>query len=198
MTLLLRTLLVLFSVLLPQIALAHSPIKGIGYFLNGMLHPLLVPAQVIIIVALGLLYGQHKEDKNKRSVLIFLTAIIAGLVLTGMFIIPDVSMLLLVVATIIGLIVISGLTLPQSVYIILAVAVGCIVGLDSAQIDLDTKSTIVSLFGSGVGIYFLFLYSMALSESLTNKHWKIIAVRVIASWLCASALMVLALRFSHL
>ncbi len=193
-----RTLLSAFFILLPQIALAHSPIKGIGVFLNGILHPLLVPAQVIAIVALGLLYGQHQEDKNKKSVLLFLMAIICGLFLTGLFNIPDVSILLLIIATIIGLIVVSGLTIPQAIYIILAVIVGIVVGLDSVQVDLDTRSTIVSLFGSGVGIYFLFLYSMALSESLTYKHWQRIAVRILASWLCASALMVLALRFSHL
>ena len=198
MILLSRKFLFIFFILLPEIALAHSPIKGIGFFLNGVLHPLLVPAQVIAIVALGLLYGQHQEDKNKKSVLVFLMAIIAGLILTGLFITPDVSILLLIVATIIGLIVVIGLTLPQTMYIILAVTVGFIVGLDSAQTDLDTRSTIVSLFGSGVGIYFLFLYSMALSESLTHRQWQKIAVRIMASWLCASALMVLALRFSHL
>ncbi len=197
MTFLLRILFFVSSALLPQIALAHSPIKGIGYFLNGMLHPLLVPSQVITIIALGLLYGQHTADKNKKSVLIFLMAIIAGLAYTGIFVTPGVSILLLVIATLIGLIIISGLTLPQAVYIVLAVVVGCIVGFDSAQVDLDTKSTIVSLFGSGVGIYFLFLYSMALSESLTRKKWQIIAVRIIASWLCASAIMVLALSFSQ-
>lgn len=198
MILLSRKLLFVFFILLPQIALAHSPIKGIGFFLNGVLHPLLVPAQVIAIVALGLLYGQHQEDKNKKSVLVFLSAVIAGLILTGLFLTPDVSIVLLIVATIIGLLVVSGLTLPQLIYILLAVIVGFVVGLDSAQVGLDTRSAIVSLFGSGVGIYFLFLYAMALSESLTHKHWQKIAVRIMASWLCASALMVLALRFSHL
>ncbi len=182
---------------LPQLALAHSPIKGIGYFLNGMLHPLLVPAQIIVIIALGLFFGQHKPAENKLSMLIFLMATIVGLIYTLFFIAPDVFILLLVIATFIGLLLISGFTIPPILFVLLAVVVGVLVGLDSSQEGLGNKETIVSLFGSGVGIYFLMLYSMALSETLSNKHWQIIAVRVIASWLSASAMMVLALSFSH-
>jgi len=183
--------------LLPQLALAHSPIKGIGDFLNGMLHPLLVPAQVLIILALGLWYGQHQSAENKVSVLAFLFATIAGLVVSGFSMTADVSVLLLIGATVIGLIIISGISAPQGFYIFLGISAGFIVGLDSAQESLAGKAKIISLFGSGVGIYFLLLYVMAISETLSVKHWQIIAVRVIASWLSASAMMVLALSFSH-
>jgi len=197
MTVSLRISFFLCLMLLPQLALAHSPIKGVGDFLNGMLHPLLVPAQVLIILALGLWYGQHQPAENKVSVLAFLFATITGLVVSGFSMTADVSVLLLIGATVIGLIIISGISVPQGFYIFLGISAGFIVGLDSAQESLAGKAKIISLFGSGVGIYFLLLYVMAISETLSVKHWQIIAVRVIASWLSASAMMVLALSFSH-
>jgi urease accessory protein len=193
----LRIPLFLSLMFLPQLALAHSPIKGIGSFLNGMLHPLLVPAQVLIILALGLWYGQHQPAENKTSVLVFLFATIAGLVISNFSMVDDVSLLLLIGATVIGLIIISGITVPPVFYIFLGISAGFIVGLDSAQEALTGKAKILSLFGSGVGIYFLLLYAMAISETLSVRHWQVIAVRVIASWLSASAMMVLALSFSH-
>jgi len=197
MTLSLRIPLFLSLMFLPQLALAHSPIKGIGSFLNGMLHPLLVPAQVLVILALGLWYGQHQPAENKSSVLIFLFATITGLVVSNFSITDDVSLLLLIGATVIGLIVVSDIKVPPVFYIFLGISAGFMVGLDSAQEALSGKEKVISLFGSGVGIYFLLLYAMAISETLSVKHWQIIAVRVIASWLSASAMMVLALNFSR-
>jgi len=197
MTCSLRISFFLSLIFLPQLALAHSPIKGIGSFLNGMLHPLLVPAQVLIILALGLWIGQHQPAKNKASVLVFLFATIVGLVVSYFSMTNDVSLLLLMGAAIIGLIIISGITLPPVFTIFLGLFAGFIVGLDSAQEALTGKAKILSLFGSGVGIYFLLLYAMAISETFSVRHWQIIAIRVIASWLSASAMMVLALSFSH-
>ena len=108
----------------------------------------------------------------------------------------DVSIILLLGATAVGLLIISNITLPKPVYILSGIILGFIIGLDSAQDSLSAKAKWVALFGSGVGIYFLLLYVMALSESLTKKAWQNIAVRVIASWISASALMVLALNFA--
>ncbi len=183
--------------LLPDIALAHSPIKGIGDFLNGILHPLLVPAQVLIILALGLWYGQHQPNQNKQSVLLFLSAIIIGLITTGLMPslnMENITLLLLLCATVIGLLVITALPLPSPVLALTGLLAGFLLGLDSAQETLVGKALIASLFGSGVGIYFLLLYAMALSESLSKKLWQTIAVRIIASWISTSALMVLALQ----
>ncbi len=195
----LRTLLLLTTLLLPQIASAHSPVKGIGDFLNGMLHPLLVPAQVLILLALGLSYGQHQPSKQKTLVLLFLLATISGLAVSGfnpLINSDNLALLLLISTAILGLLIISNLSLPQPVFIVLGLVAGFLTGLDSAQETLTGKAKLAALFGSGVGIYFLLLYAMALSESLSKKHWQTIAVRVLASWVSASALMVLALHFS--
>ena len=192
----LRLLLFLFLLLIPEIVLAHSPIKGISDFFNGMLHPVLVPAQVLIILALGLWFGQNNPAKNKSTILLYLFAVIAGLIATNFSLGVDVSIALLLGTVAVGLLIISHIVLPKPAYMLIGILLGFIIGLDSAQDELSVRAKWVTLFGSGVGIYFLLLYAMALSESLSKKTWQNITVRVIASWISASALMVLALNFT--
>jgi urease accessory protein len=185
--------------LLPRVASAHSPIKGIGVFFNGVLHPALVPAHLLLILALGLWFGQHQPKQQQNSVLLFLLAIILGLLATALYPLPEnnlLSLLLLCSAAVIGLLTVSALKIARPVFIVLALVAGFLLGLDSTTENLSGKDKIASLFGSGVGIYFLMLYAMALSESFSKKHWQNIAVRILASWLSASALMVLAFHFS--
>ena len=195
MVLFLRLSLFVFLLIAPETVLAHSPIKGIGDFFNGILHPLLVPAQVLAIFSLGLWYGQNQPTENKMSVIFYLIALIFGLVATRFLSADnDVSIILLLGATIVGLLIISNYKLAKDAYRMVGLLFGFILGLDSAQNGLNLKATLLTLFGSGVGIYFLLLYAMALSESFSKKTWQNIAVRVLSSWISASALMVLALN----
>ena len=44
---------------LPGTASAHSGFAGATGFTGGLLHPLLVPAHILVVAALGLLIGQQ-------------------------------------------------------------------------------------------------------------------------------------------
>ena len=44
--------------LAPGLAVAHSPMQGIGNFYGGILHPILVPSHLLALLSLGLLIGQ--------------------------------------------------------------------------------------------------------------------------------------------
>ncbi len=180
---------------LPQIASAHSPIKGMGDFLNGVLHPLLVPEQVLLLLGLGLFYGQHHVNRHKKNILYFMSAIITGLFLGDFLQAVDLSLPLLLLALMINFFVLIKRDFYRPVFIFLVVLSGLLLGLDSTQAELTGKAKLVTLFGSGIGMYFLMLYTMALSETFSTPQWRVIAVRILASWLSASALMVLALRF---
>jgi hypothetical protein len=68
--------------------------------------------------------------------------------------------------------------------------------MDSAQDALSGKEKLVSLLGSGLALYLLFLYPMALADVFNKKPWQMIGVRVIGSWIAASSLLVLALSYS--
>lgn len=47
-------------------AAAHSPIKGVGTFYSGLLHPALVPAHLLALIAVGLLIGQNVPASRWR------------------------------------------------------------------------------------------------------------------------------------
>ena len=195
----LRIIFSLGILLLPQIALAHSPIKGIGHLLNGTLHPFLVPAQVLLILSLGLWFGQNQPEKKKTIILLFLMSTVIGLIIAGTYPVQNEKTLSLFIVSntlISGLLLVTRYRVPQSLFLIVGVTSGFLLGLDSTPDSLTVKAKIATLLGSGIGIYFLFLYVMALSESFSTRPWQILAVRIFSSWLTASALMVLAFQFS--
>lgn len=68
--------------------------------------------------------------------------------------------------------------------------------MDSGQETLSDKEKLVSLFGSGVGIYLLLLYPIALADYFNKKAWQKIGIRIIGSWVAASSLLVLTLSLS--
>ena len=180
--------------LLPGIALAHSPIPGIGGFYNGLLHPLLVPAHLLALVALGLWLGQQALPGIQGALLSFSLLLLAGLVL-ALFAPPGGGVrtsLLLGCALGVGLLVAAAWPLPRSATAAVAGVVALLVGLDSAPEAAGTRARLIVLAGVGVGVHLLLLNVVALT-SYAQKPWLKLGVRVLGSWSAASALMVLAL-----
>ena len=68
--------------LLPAAAIAHSPIKGLDNFYAGFLHPLFVPAHLLPILVLGLLFGQQGPARLQTAIIVFLVAVVGGLAAT--------------------------------------------------------------------------------------------------------------------
>jgi len=81
---------------------------------------------------------------------------------------------------------------------LICIIVALVIGFDSQVDDLTGSTRIISLVGNGVGSYLMLLYAIAISETMSVKSWQQIGIRVLTSWLSASALMVLALNFSSL
>lgn len=191
------TFLILGLLVVPQSVLAHSPIPGIGFFLNGMLHPLLVPAHILLIIAVGLFFGQQRLSRIHWALKLSVLAVAMGLVAAWFApAIAELEMIILLGAAIIGLLIAIFPSLPLFFYLLIGMAAGFMIGLDSAQATLAGKDKLLMLLGSGMGIYFLSLYPLGLSEYCRHKTWQQIAVRVVGSWIAASALMVLALSFA--
>lgn len=184
----------------PGVAWAHSPIKGLGDLGNGMLHPLFVPAHLLLVVALGLLLGQQGVRDNIPAVWAYLAGLVLGLVLAWYGITPleltGQELAVLGTAVVVALGVVVAVPLPRWVLVLLGGWAGTILGLDSLQAELVGRARAAALFGSGVSLYLLLLYPMALAERLGHRHWQRVGVRVIASWIAASALLVLALLFA--
>ncbi len=190
------SLVCLLALFVPEISQAHSPIEGIGSFYNGLLHPVLVPAHLLLLIAVGLFLGQQGTKRVELALGVFAAATIAGLVMAWFSIGSGLEMLVMALSAALGLLIAihPRLALPWCVGI--ALLAGFLLGIDSAQEALQGKDRFVSLLGSGVAIYFLALYPLALADFFNKKAWQKIGIRIIGSWVAASSLLVLALSLS--
>ncbi len=185
--------LALLLLLLPEVALAHTPIKGINNFYNGALHPLVVPAHLLLLLATGLLLGQQGMKEKQHSIMVFLAATVLGLL--GAWFSPGypLELVLLGGSAFIGIMIALSPSLTLFWCTIISALSGLLLGFDSTQETLTGEAKFVALFGSAAGIYFFSLYPMVFADYMRKVHWKSIIVRVMGSWLAASAFLVLAL-----
>ncbi len=195
-----RAALLWLALLFSDAAFAHAPIEGIGSFYNGLLHPLLIPAHLILLIAIGLFVGQQASKITEIALGSFAFATMVGLILAWFTIGTQIVTFILVLSTAIGLLIAINPAIQPPLNRYVAISLGALAGLalgmDSAQEALAGKEKLASLFGSGVAIYFLVLYPMTLADYFKKKPWQKIGVRVLGSWLAASSLLVLTLEIS--
>lgn len=181
------------ALLIPDIASAHSLFKNVHNFYNGMLHPLFVPAHILMIISIGLFLGQQGPQKSLKSIALFFLMMVFGLLLAGYSASYASESVLLLITTITGILVSVKPNISKLATAILAAVAGLFLGMDSTQDGLSGNNQFVALFGSGLGIYLFFLYPMSFAESFSKSVWQKITIRIIGSWLAASSIMVLAL-----
>jgi urease accessory protein len=175
--------------------LAHAPIKGIGAFYNGVLHPIAVPAHLLLLVGLGLLLGQHAPSLSRRGWFAFVAAFWTGLVIGQALGATFPETLLLAFALIAGLLVTLDRSLGAALVAILTAAAGIGIGLDSASDGLQHREMWLALSGTGIGGVLILSYTGGLAAVLAQP-WQGIGVRVAGSWTAAAAGIVLALALS--
>ena len=177
-------------------ALAHPPPLGIPGFFGGVLHPLFVPAHLMAILALGLLIGQQAGRWGWVVPAEFVAALIAGLVALTFGIAPrDADMVILSLAGLSGLLTALGRSLPQLVGYVLAALTGFAVALDSPPDVISVREANLMLIGTGLGGTVLLIAVTEASARLV-RYWQRIAMRILGSWIAASATLVLALRLA--
>ena len=191
-----RPVLAVALLLLPTAVLAHSPIKGLDNFYAGFLHPIFVPAHLLAALALGILCGQQGPKDLQAALIAYLVATLAGLAVSVLPTRPDVELPLVIGAAATGAMVALDRRLPLPVYLLLATALGVMVGIDSAQDDLTGRGRLAALLGTLLAAYMLVLYAMVLSEFFSRRHWQRIGLRIVGSWIAASALLVLSLALA--
>ena len=184
------------ALVVSETAWAHSPIQGIGNFYNGLLHPILVPAHLLLLIAVGLLLGQQGPRRVELALGVFAAATVVGLVMAWFSIGTGLETLVLALSAAVGLLVAISPQMALLWCVVIALLAGLFLGIDSAQEELSGKDKLVTLFGSGVAIYFLALYPLALADYFNKKAWQKIGIRIIGSWIAASSLLVLALSLS--
>jgi urease accessory protein len=189
-----RSLLAAALVLTASPALAHPPPLGIGGFFGGLLHPLLVPAHLLALLGLSLLIGQQAEW-SRAAPLATITALAAGLgVMTLGFVPLLMSEALLALAVATGLLVVLARALPEAAGCVLAGATGLAIALDSPPEAISVREANFMLIGTGFGATILLILAIE-GASRLRRDWRRTLARILGSWVAASAMLALALRF---
>ena len=179
--------------LLPGLAWAHSPIKGLDNFYAGLLHPVFVPAHLLSILVLGVLLGQQGAQRVQVAIVACLVALLVGLAASVPAAEISVEVPLLAFAAVSGALVALALPLPVPAIAALGGVVTLLVGVDSAQEGLSGRGWLAAMLGSAISAYLLLLYAMVFAEWFGRREWQRIGLRILGSWAAASALLVLSL-----
>jgi len=171
---------------------AHTAIEGIDALYNGILHPLIVPAHLLGLLALGLLTGQQRELRIQRVLPIFLVPLFVALLYVALGGVLIVEQLLLLWAILCGSLVALKLSLPRWILWACLVGEGLLIGLDSVPMGLEGKDRFALLFGIFLGAGLFLMYLAMIIQRLIHP-WQQIGVRVLGSWIIASSLLVLTL-----
>ena len=84
-SLLFVTIILAVSCLTPRLALAHVPFAGLNDLYNGLLHPVVVPAHLLLLAASGLFLGKQGSRVVPPVFLLFCLFTFSGLVATLFF-----------------------------------------------------------------------------------------------------------------
>lgn len=177
-------------------AQAHTVISEIGGFAGGLLHPLLVPAHALMLIALGLMAGRFAVPAQALLLAIFVIAASASFALIAMaYSATRAETFILCLSAAVGLVLATGLMPPFPVAAgLTAVTAGALI-FDSVPPVPSVLETALSLTGTAIAAMAVAAASARLSGALPQRIRQI-AIRIAGSWIAASAIMALALRLA--
>jgi urease accessory protein len=190
-----RSLIVLLAILLlPAVAAAH-PIKGVGDFYAGMLHPLTALDFLLPWIALALFAGQQGRKGALLVLSIFPVAILLGAVLALAFRQPAwLSAANLAIIPLLGLAVALAFSCPASFIVVFSAGVGLLQGLANGAEITSAISPWRFIPGLAAVSMLVIAYGIGIVRSL-EKPWTRVAVRVAGSWIAAIGIMICASKF---
>jgi urease accessory protein len=159
--------------------------------LGGLLHPLLVPAHVIALVGLGLLACQQGARIRRAMVVTFAAGLLAGLVA-----VEDADVVALLCAATAGLLAAFARPAPMLLAAPLAAVAAAAIELDSVPEEISMRATVLALAGTMITATLTLILVAAIGACRTH-HWQRIGIRILGSWIAASAILVLALRLTQ-
>lgn len=179
--------------LFSEFASAHGYVRGVGNFYAGLLHPLFAPPHLMALIALGMLIGQRGLRVGRDAMLAFLLALLAGLLTSDVLGNPDTDGIVLAFAALLGIAVAIAHPAVSAGLLALAAALsGFAIGIGSAPEQLAGKAWWIMAGGTVLGCFACINLFLMITESL-KRDWMRIGVRVLGSWITASALLVLTL-----
>ena len=165
--------------------------------IGGSLHPLAVPAHALALLALGLLIGRQGVGRRVAPFATFVAGMVAGLAAIAFAAGPtSAADVLLAAAASAGASVALARPLPAPACAALAAIAGVALGLDSPPEVISIAAATVMLIGTAIGTCLALALVVACARYV-NRAWQQIGVRILGSWIAASAILVLALRFAR-
>jgi urease accessory protein len=186
-------LALLILLCLPAAVAAH-PMKGVGDFYSGMLHPLTALEFLLSWIALALFAGQQGRKAALLTLAIFPFALVLGASLGAVLPSPAwLPVMNLVLIPILGLAVVLAISFPSAAIASLVAVVGLLHGLANGAEITAPVSPWRFIPGLATIAVLVLAYGIGLVCSL-HKPWTRIAVRVAGSWIAAAGMMVCALK----
>jgi urease accessory protein len=177
-------------------ASAHAVIEGLNSFQGGLLHPVLVPAHALSLVALGLMVGQQRASHRTPLMIAFAVALLAAIIPVVLaFAVTEAGTVLLACGGLAGLLVAIARPIPLVLTGALIVVAGIALELDSVPAIISRQDTLLALAGTALGAWLALM--LVAGSTVEPKHeWQRIGVRVLGSWAAASVILVLTLKFA--
>jgi len=176
-------------------ALAHGASSGVQGLFAGAVHSLTTPAQALCLISAGFLAAGHlRTGKFERVIGPFFLAFLAGMAFSQAGVEVDVT--LFTVATLSAA---TAALFPGRAPVFAAVlcgAAGLLLGIASIPDDGARAARIVTMAGSVLGVAVIMLYIAGVTDAIQERFpapWIGIGFRVIAAWLAAISLVMLAL-----
>jgi urease accessory protein len=161
-------------------------------FGDGLLNPLTTPAHGLTLLALALLLA--RQPQRVVVFLIFALALAAGFVAIALAVeTTPARTMLLAVAAALGVMVAAAWT-PKLLAWPLAAIAGAALALDSPPQAVTIAEAYATLAGAAVGACAMLVVVAAIAGH-ANADWQRLGVRIVGSWIAASAILVLAVQF---
>jgi urease accessory protein len=185
-------------VLLPVAeASAHPPFAGATGFYGGLLHPLFVPTHALAVLSLGLLIGQQKPHRRWSMILAYAGGLGAGFAAMILTFAPRFSAEALLAA---GAIAGGAVALARAVQTLagslLALVIGVSLALESPPGGISVREANIIILGTFCGAVIL-LAAVLEAVVLLRRDWQQLGVRIVGSWIAASAVLVLTWEFAR-
>jgi hypothetical protein len=163
-------------------------------FADGMMLAV-APTHLLAVVAIGLLAGQG--GRSGFALALFLVGLLAGsLAIASAIRETPSALVLLAMAAFASIMIAAAIGLPSILMNVLAFATGAALALDAPPQAIGIAAAIASQIGTGVAAAAVLLLVVSIATR-ADRPWQRIGVRVVGSWIAASAILVLALRLAR-
>jgi urease accessory protein len=163
-------------------------------FADGMMLAV-APTHLLAIVAIGLLVGQG--GRSGFALALFLVGMLAGsLAIASAIRETPSALVLLAMAALAGITIAAAIGLPPLLMNALALMTGAALALDAPPQAIGIAAAIASQAGTGAAAAIALVLVVSIAAHV-DRPWQRIGLRVVGSWIAASAILALALRLAR-